>query len=128
MVRHMTENYQCSEGEIKTYVVEAIKQAEITYKVKNNDIEESSELSDSILRACKDIVHEKGGRENVNKNKSKFNKLMDRVTKMSNDPNIRAEAGKREEGRKKGRLASESDMMEKASNPKQVRKSSPKMK
>ena len=121
MVRHMTGNYQYTDDELKTYVVEAIKQAEITYKVRNDDLEESPDLSDSVLKGCKESVNDNG-------KKSKYNKLMDRATKMSRDPIIRAEAGNKVEGKKKGRLASESDMTERASNPKTNRKVSPKMK
>ena len=44
------------------------------------------------------------------------------------DPDIRAEAGKKEESRKKGRLASESGLVEKAPFPKVVRQFSPTMK
>ena len=121
MVRHMTGNYQYTDDELKTYVVEAIKQAEITYKVRNDDLEESPDLSDSVLKGCKESVNDNG-------KKSKYKKLMDLVTKISRDPNIRAEAGKKEDGKKKGRLASESDMTERAPNPKLVRKVSPKKK
>ena len=121
MVRHMTGSYQYTDEELKSYVVEAIKLAEITYKVRNDDLEESPELSESVLKGCKESVNDNG-------KKSKYNKLMDRVTKISRDPIIRAEAGNKVEGKKKGRLASESDMTERASNPKTNRKFSPKMK
>ena len=121
MLRHMTGNYQYTDAELKTYVDEAIKQGVITYKVRNDDIEESPELSESVLRGCKESI-------NDNVKKSKYKKLMDRINKISRYSDIREETGKKEEGKKKGRLASESEMSENAPNSKLVRKVSPKMK
>ena len=122
MVRHMTENYQYTDEELKSYVVEAIKLEEITYKVRNDDLDESPELSVNVMKGCKDSIDGNNGK------KTKYNKLIDRAIKMSKDPIIRTEAGNKIEGKKKGRLASESDMSERASNPKTNRKVSPKMK
>ena len=117
----MTGSYQYTDDELKSYVVEAIKLEEITYKVRNDDLEESPELSVSVMKGCKDSINDNG-------KKSKYNKLMDRAFKMSKDPIIRTEAGNKIEGKKKGRLASEADMSERASNPKTNRKFSPKQK
>ena len=83
MVRHMTGSYQYTDDELKSYVVEAIKLAEITYKVRNDDLEESPELSESVMKGCKESINNNG-------KKSKYNKLMDRAFKMSRDPIIRA--------------------------------------
>ena len=50
MIRHMTENRKYNDDELKIYVIEAIKQGEITYKVMNDELEESPILSDSVLK------------------------------------------------------------------------------
>ena len=121
MVRHMTENHQYTDEELKSYVVEAIRLEESTYKVRNDDLDESPELSVNVMKGCKDNIDGNG-------KKTKYNKLMERAIKMSKDPIIRTEAGNKIEGKKKGRLASESDLLERASNPKTNRKFSPKMK
>ena len=60
--------------------------------------------------------------------KGKYNKLRDLVMKVSRDPNIRAEAHSREDDKKKGRLASQSDMSEGETHSKLVRIVSPKTK
>ena len=117
----MTENRKYNDDELKIYVIEAIKQGEITYKVMNDELEESPILSDSVLKGWKENA-------NDNKKKGKYNKLKDLITKISRDPNTKVEAGRREDDRKKGRLASQSDMTEGATYSKLVRMVSPKMK
>ena len=116
MIRHMTENRKYTED-----VIEAIKQGEITYKTLNDEIEKSPILSDSILKVCKKNAQN-------NQKKGKYNKIKDQVTKVSRDPDVRAAAREREDDKKKGRLASQSDMTERETQPKLVRIVSPKMK
>ena len=88
MIRHMTENRKYTEDELKLYVIEAIKQGEITYKVMNDELEESPILSDNILKGCKENATD-------NKKKGKYNKLKDLVTKVGRDPNLKAESRRR---------------------------------
>ena len=121
MIRNMTENRKYSEEELKLYVIEAIKQGEITYKTLNDEIEESPILSTNILKVCKENALD-------NKKRSKYNKMKDQVTKVSRDPDVRAAARDRDDDKKKGRLASQSDMTERESQSKLVRIVSPKMK
>ena len=54
--------------------------------------------------------------------------MKDQVTKVSRDPDVRAAARDRDDDKKKGRLASQSDMTERESQSKLVRIVSPKMK
>ena len=119
MIRHMTENRKYTEDKLKLYVIEAIKQGEITYKFLNDEIEESPILSDGILKVC---------RENAQSNQKngKYNKIKDHVTKVSSQR--KAAAREREDDKKKGRLASQSDMTERETLSKLVRIVSPKMK
>ena len=121
MIRHMTENRKYTEDELKLYVIEAIKQSEIVYKVQNDEMEESPILSDNVLKVCKENAQS-------NQKKGKYNKLKDLVTKVSRDPIVKAAAREREDVKKKGRLASQSDMTEGESQSKLVRIVSPKMK
>ena len=58
LVRHMNSTYQYTEDDIKAYIIGAIRQEEITYCKKNDDIEVSSELSESILKGCKESSNE----------------------------------------------------------------------
>ena len=121
MIRNMTENHKYSEEELKGYVIEAIKQGEITYKTQNDEIEESPILSSNVLKACRESAVK-------NRNRTKYNKMIDQVTKVSKDPNVRAAARDKDDSKKKGRLASQSDMTERESQIKLVRIVSPKMK
>ena len=121
MIRHMTENRKYTEDELKLYVIEAIKQGEITYKFLNDEIEESPILSDGILKVCRENAQS-------NQKKGKYNKIKDQVTKVSRDPDVKAAAREREDDKKKGRLASQSDMTERETLAKLVRIVSPKMK
>ena len=65
MIRFITENRPYNDDDVKQYVVEAIKQSEITYKVQNDEMEESPIMSETVLKGC---------RENAQSNhkKSKF--------------------------------------------------------
>ena len=54
MIRHITEHRTYSEDEVRLYVVEAIKQSEITYRVLNDELEESPVLSEAVLRGCRE--------------------------------------------------------------------------
>ena len=121
MIRHMSENRKYTEDKLKLYVIEAIKQGEITYKFLNDEIEESSILSDGILKVCRENAQS-------NQKKDKYNKIKDQVTKVSRDPDVKAAAREKEDDKKKGRLASQSDMTEQETLSKLVRIVSPKMK
>ena len=121
MIRFITENRPYSDDDVKLYVVEAIKQSEITYKVQNDEIDESPIMSETVLKGCKENAQS-------NHKKSKLRKLTDRVKEVSKDPDVRAAAREREDDKKKGRLASQSDMTEGEKLSKSVRTVSPKMK
>ena len=121
MIRNMTENRKYTEDELKLYVIEAIKQGEITYKTLNDEIEESPILSDNVLKVCKENVLN-------NQKRSKYNKIKDQVTKVSRDPDVRAAARDRDDDKKKGRLVSQSDMTERETQSKMVRIVSQKIK
>ena len=72
----------------------------------------------------------KGCRENsllTNKKKAQFKKIEDRVKEVSKDSSVREAAKDKEEGKKKGRLASQSEMAERESQSKTVRTVSPKL-
>ena len=74
-------------------------------------------MSKTVLKGC---------RENSllsNRKKTQFKKVEDRVLQVSRDPKIREEA--EEEGKKKGRLASQSEMTERDNSAKTVRTISP---
>ena len=103
---------------MKQYVVQAIKQKQITYGIVNDEIEESPIMGKTILKGC---------RENSlksNTKKAKFKKVEDRIMQVSKDPLIREEA--REDEKKNGRLASQSEMTERENLSKTVRTVSPK--
>ena len=63
-----------------------------------------------------------------NRKRSKYNKMIDQITKVSKDPDVRAAARDRDNSKKKGRLAFQSDMTERESQTMLVRVVSPKMK
>ena len=118
--RYITEATPYSEEEVKLYVIQAIKQKEITYKIINDEIDESPIMSKTVLKGC---------RENSllsNRKKTQFKKVEDRVLQVSRDPKIREEA--EEEGKKKGRLVSQSEMTERDNLAKTVRTISPVLK
>ena len=121
MLRYITENRPYDDDDIKLYVIEAIKQSEITYQVEKGEIEESPIISDTVLKGCKEHAQSQ-------KKRSKLTKLNDRVKEVSRDPEVRAAARERDDGKKKGRLASQSDMTEGETLSKLVRTISPKMK
>ena len=121
MIRYITENRPYNEDDVKLYVVEAIKQSEITYKVQNDEIDESPIISETVLKGCKENAQS-------NQKRSKLKKLNDRVKEVSRDPDVRAAAIESEDEKKKGRLASQSDMTDGETSSKLVRTVSPKMK
>ena len=85
---------------------------EITFVKEGNDDEEKVLLSDATLKGC---------RENSLlslKKKRRFNSLEDKVKRLSKDPKIRKEA--EGEVRKKGRLASQSELADRDSQTKTV--------
>ena len=93
---------------------------EITFKSEGDDEEESVVLSTATLKGC---------RENSllsQTKKRRFNGLEDKVKRLSKDPKIRKEA--EEEGKKKGRLVSQSELSERESESKTVRTVSPVLK
>ena len=119
MIRFLTENRPYSDDEVKQYVVEAIKQGEITFKIQNDEVEESPVMSDTILKGC---------RENAlsQKKKSKLRKISDFVKEVSRDPEVKAAAKEKDDDKKKGRLASQSEMTVGENLSKSVRTVSPK--
>ena len=121
MIRFITENRPYNDDDVKQYVVEAIKQGEIMYKVQNDEIEESPVMTETVLKGC---------RENAlsNKKKSKLRKINEYVKEVSRDPDVRAAAKEKDDDKKKGRLASQSEMTEGEKLSKSVRTVSPKIK
>ena len=120
LIRYITESTPYSDDEIKQYVVQAIKQGEISYKTVNDEIEETPFMTKTVLKGC---------RENSllsNKKKAQFKKIEDRVKEVSKDSSVREAAKDKEEGKKKGRLASQSEMAERESQSKTVQIVSPK--
>ena len=107
---------------MKLYVVQAIKQGEITYKAVNDEIEESPHLSKTILKGCRD------NSPPTNKKKALIKKMEDKIREVSKLTEVRNAAREKDEGKKKGRLASQSEMSEGESLSKTVRIVSPKMK
>ena len=122
MLRFITENRPYDDDDIKLYVIEAIKQGEILYKVQNDEIEESPIIAETVLKGCKEHA------QFSNQKKSKLNKIRERVREVSRDPEVRAAARDKEDDKKKGRLATEADMTEGETLSKSVRTISPKMK
>ena len=121
LIRYITESTPYSDDEIKQYVVQAIKQGEILYKTFNDEIEETPFMTKTVLKGC---------RENSllsNKKKAQFKNIEDRVKEVSKDSSVREAAKDKEEGKKKGRLASQSEMAERESQSKTVRTVSPKL-
>ena len=116
LIRFITESTPYSDEEVNQYVIQAIKQKEITYKTVNDEIDETPFMSKTVLKGCRENC-------NSNKKKAQFKKVEDRVTQVSKDPKIREEAA--EEGKKKGRLASQSELAERESLSKTVRTVSP---
>ena len=124
----MNSTYQYTEDDIKAYVIGAIRQEEITYCKKNSDIEVSSELSESILKGFKESSNEipnPGTKGSASKKKKRYKQLKAQVHKLSMDPNIRAEAGKKDENKNNARCFSESGLGERVSVSKVVRQFSP---
>ena len=83
----------------------------------NDEVEESPIMSKTVLKVC---------RENSilsNKKKTQFKKVEERVLQVSKDPKVREEA--EEEGKKKGRLVSQSELTERESLAKTSRTVSP---
>ena len=79
-------------------------------------------MSKTILKGC---------RENSllsNKKKAQLKKIEERVKEVSKDLDVREAARERDDGKKKGRLASQSEMSEGESQSKTVRTVSPKVK
>ena len=101
-------------------MIQAIKQKEITYKVVNDGIEESPSMSDIVLKGCRE------NSRRSNKKKAQYKKVEDRVLQVSKDPKIREEAA--DEGKKKGRLASQTELAERDTLSKTVRTVSPVLK
>ena len=117
LIRFMTESTPYSSDEVKLYVIQAIKQGEITFDTVNDDVDESPVLSKAVLKGC---------RENSllsNRKKAQFKKVKDRVFQVSTDPKVREEAA--EDSRKKGRLVFESERTERECLAKTVRTVSP---
>ena len=117
---YITEAATYSEEDVNLYVIQAIKMEEITFRRENDEIDESPILSKATL---------KGSNENSlrsNRTKARYAKLEEKIKQVSADPRIREEAA--EEGKKKGRLASQSELTERDSLSKTVRTESPKSK
>ena len=117
LIRFMTEQAPYSNDEVKLYVIQAIKQGEITFKTVHDEVDESPFLSKSVLKGCK---------ENSllsNRKKAQYKKVEDKVLQVSRDPIVREEAA--EEGKKKGRLVSESELTERENLAKIVQTASP---
>ena len=74
-------------------------------------------MSKTVLKVCKENSYLS------NKKKSQFKKVEERVLQVSKDPKVREEA--EEEGKKKGRLVSQSELTERDSLTKTVQTTSP---
>ena len=83
----------------------------------NDEVEETPILSKTVLKVCKE------NQFLSNKKKAQYKKVEERVLQVSKDPVVRAEAA--EEGKKKGRLVSQSELTERDSLTKTVRTTSP---
>ena len=117
LIRYITESTPYSDKEVKAYVIQAIRLKEITYKTMNDEVEETPILFETVLKVCKE------NQLLSNKKKSQYKKVEERVLQVSKDPVVWAEAA--EEGKKKGRLVSQSELTERDSLTKTVRTTSP---
>ena len=77
-------------------------------------------MSDIVLKGCRE------NSRRSNKKKAQYKKVEDRVLQVSKDPKIREEAA--DEGKKKGRLASQTELEERETLSKTFRTVSPVLK
>ena len=95
LVRHLNKGTPYNEEQLKSYVILAIVQGEITYRSINDEVEKTPILGKMILKGFKD------GSPMSNKKKAKLGKLEDRLKEMSKQTFVKEAAREREEGRKK---------------------------
>ena len=122
LIKYLTEAIPYSEEQLKSYVIQAVVQGEITYKAINDKIEETPELGKMILKGCKE------NSPPSNKKKSILKKLEVKIKEVSKLTEVKEAVREREEGKKKGRLASPTKMSGEESLSKTVRVISPKIK
>ena len=120
LVKHITEGIPYNEEQLKSYTIQAIVQKEITYKSLYGE-EDSPILGKSILKGTK------GGSPMNQKKKARLGRLEDRLREMSKKNTVKEAAREMEEGKKRGRLASQTEMSGEESLPKTVCIVSPKV-
>ena len=103
------------------YTIQAIVQREITFKSVSGEEEKSPVIGKSVLKGTKE------GSPMNNKKKARLSKLEERIKEMSKRATTREAVREIEEGKKRGRLASQTEMSEEESLPKTVRVVSPKI-
>ena len=54
LIRFITESTPYSDEEVNQYVIQAIKQREITYRTVNDEIDETPFMSKTILKGCRE--------------------------------------------------------------------------
>ena len=121
LVKHITEGISYNEEQLRRYTIQAIVQKEITFKSVRGEEEKSPVIGKSVLKGTKE------GSPMNNKKKARLSKLEDRIKEMSKKATTWEAVREIEEGKKRGRLTSQTEMSEEESLPKTVRVVSPKI-
>ena len=95
LMRFMTESKPYEEDEARSYVEQAIRLKDITYKAVDNEIIPTK--SEQILKGCKENYIS-------NSAKKRYQKFEKKINSLINDPDLRREA------ERKGKTVSETDM------------------
>jgi hypothetical protein len=121
LVKHIREGIQYSEDQLKRYTVQAIVQKEITFKSVRGEEEKTPVIGKSVLKGSKE------GSPMSNKKKVRMNKVEERIRDMCKKASTMEAVREMEEGKKRGRLTSQTETSEEESLPKAVRVVSPKL-
>ena len=54
LIRFITESTPYNDKEVKLYVMQAVKQSEITYKTVNDEVDERPFMSKTVLKGCRE--------------------------------------------------------------------------